>query len=51
LLRSHHWLGIDQSGQGLVPFTRQEQTFQVAAKFLSLVALAKQVVKVLSIRF
>lgn len=51
LLCSHLWLGIDQSGQGLLAFTRQEQALQVAAKFLTLVALAQQGIKVPGIGF
>ncbi len=44
LLRSHHRLGIDQSGQGLLSLGGQEQALQVAAKSFTLVTLPEQIV-------
>jgi hypothetical protein len=50
-LRAYHWLGSDQSGQRFVPFAGQQQTCQVAAKFLALIALPKEGIKVLGVGF
>ena len=51
LLGADDRFGVGECGERLIALSRQEESFQIAAEGLALVALAEQVVELLGIGF
>lgn len=50
MLRTSDGLGVGQRCEGLVPFRREEQTFEVATEAIALSVLPEEGIKLLTVR-
>jgi hypothetical protein len=49
MLRTNDWLGVGECREGLVPFCRQEQPFEVATEAVALIMLPEQGIELLAV--
>ncbi len=51
MLRTNDWFSVGKGGQGLVALGRQQETFQVAAKAITLIPSRKEGIERVAVRF